>query len=803
MARISWLLVVGLVCTGPYAVAGVDRWTPTGPPGAFVVTLLLDPEDPDILYAATFSIGSYKSTDRGETWQPLVSASFADFRVLAIDPSNPSVLYATTPTELIRSADGGSTWAPLSTDLPRPPVFLLVAPSDPSALYAGTFGDGVFRSADGGQSWSPIDSGLPELDTQTLAVDPTDASTVYFGVTSLFKSINGGANWTSSSNGLPSAFPRGLTIDPLDPTTLYMLPGDLGVYKSTDGGQSWNPSNNGLTDLLILRLAMDPSNPQILYATSSTELFRTIDGGATWTSLGALSIDSFGSAIFYDPRPPATLFLTSNANGSGIYKSTDEGATWDLANGGINGRFLTSVAVAPSDPQVLYVGLTTFDLGTGVSHDGGRTWEIFGERVLPGQGARRSFRSLAVDPSDLDIVYGGDFDDGMFKTVDGARTWTEINQGITDLEIRSIAVEPPPGGTVLVGTQGGKIFRSLDGGLNWADYSMGLGGGVVHEILFDSLDSSKLWAATFQGLYVSEGGASWSLVLSGAFTAVKLAEPDPTRFYAARTNNLVYRSSNGGATWTSFPVPGSFAPVDLVVDPAEPDRLLVVSPFEGIFLSEDGGETWERRNEGLFSLFQFLQLAVSATQPTTFFTVKDLSTLFALNLAQPPLLTATKTVSGELFDGGTVVYLLTLTNLGDDEQPDNPGDEMVDVLPAEMTDPEVQVLEGGGVAVFDSNTHTVTWNGSIPGHASVVIRIEGTLEGAPIGSVVTNQAQVFFDSDSDGANDAATLSSDPESGGATGFVVRAVIPTLDPLGALFLMLLLTLAAFRVFCAARS
>jgi uncharacterized repeat protein (TIGR01451 family) len=163
-----------------------------------------------------------------------------------------------------------------------------------------------------------------------------------------------------------------------------------------------------------------------------------------------------------------------------------------------------------------------------------------------------------------------------------------------------------------------------------------------------------------------------------------------------------------------------------------------------------------------------------------------------------PIVTATKSVSGTPIEGGTLTYTIVLTNSGNAAQGDNPGNEMVDVLPAGL------VLAGAsatsGTAVANTGTNTVTWNGAIPAGGSVTITVTATIRSGTLGTTISNQATVSFDSDGDGTNDTSVLTDDPRTpaaGDPTSVTVAAAIaavPTLSTYGLLALGLALFLVA---------
>ncbi len=146
-----------------------------------------------------------------------------------------------------------------------------------------------------------------------------------------------------------------------------------------------------------------------------------------------------------------------------------------------------------------------------------------------------------------------------------------------------------------------------------------------------------------------------------------------------------------------------------------------------------------------------------------------------ITVVSPSDVVATKTVSGDFAEEGTIFYTIIVTNTGASAQQDNDGDELVDVLPAELTLVSAQVVNGGGTAVATLATNTVTWNGSIESGSSVEISIEATILTGTKGVTVSNQATLSYDADGDGSNEATTYSDDPAVSGdydPTVFEVR-------------------------------
>ena len=286
--------------------------------------LAIDPVNTATLYAGTYG-GVFKSTDGGVSWNPAnTGLTVKSVLILTISPADPSTLYAGTPNGVFKSADGGGSWSTTNTGLPAldsdDPAFtglstasvgtLAIDPANPTTIYAGTDWtfNGVFKSTDGGDSWNPVNNGLPAVSVLALAIDAANPNTLYAGTSNgVFKSTDGGENWSLANSDSTAATVNALVIDPANSAALYAGT-QSGVFKSTDAGGNWSPANTGLTIASVQVLAIDRANPAALYAGTQTGVFKSTDGGGSWisanTGLSAISVD----ALAIDPAKPATLY---------------------------------------------------------------------------------------------------------------------------------------------------------------------------------------------------------------------------------------------------------------------------------------------------------------------------------------------------------------------------------------------------------------------------------------------------------------------------------------------------------------
>ena len=266
-----------------------------------VMNLAIDPLLPANVFAGTLADGVYKSPDGGRRWLPRNAGIqkgtiSANVNQLVFLPTDTQTLYAATTVGVFRSTDGGQSWVERMSGMNEINfiVALAVDPQHPNILYAGTSG-GVYRTFDGTENWIKINDGLvPDdakmasmaLGVNRLLIDPNNTDIVYAGTTKgLFKTLNKGTSWKKVGSSLADPYVSSLVVNYQDSAHLYVGT-SKGVFESRDGGETWEEKSDGLENLNIRTIEMDPKDPNIFYAgTNGGGLYRTKDGGNTWTSL--------------------------------------------------------------------------------------------------------------------------------------------------------------------------------------------------------------------------------------------------------------------------------------------------------------------------------------------------------------------------------------------------------------------------------------------------------------------------------------------------------------------------------------
>ena len=319
---------------------------------------------PGVLYAGTFADGQpggpYRSRDGGATWERVSRGIRAlSVSALAVDPSDPDVLYAGTDNVgLMRSADRGATWQAVAFPSQWGEYLggydILVDPSQ-RLVYAIVSIDRLLRSEDGGETWRVFRLSNPLF---SLTLDPRQPGALWGRGFGLFHSVDRGERWTRVTVPDPSnQYLSKVQVDPRDPRILYASGYHGSDYRplllrSADGGATWQRRDAGIGAKVIIVLALDPAAPDILYVGTEDGLYRSPDAGRTWTRLPGIAGEVRGVA--FAPTTPAPVYVAGPQ--VGVRRSTDGGQTWTPLGNGLDGILVNTLAIDPQDPGLLYAG---------------------------------------------------------------------------------------------------------------------------------------------------------------------------------------------------------------------------------------------------------------------------------------------------------------------------------------------------------------------------------------------------------------------------------------------------------------
>lgn len=407
-----------------------------------------------------------------------------------------------------------------------------------------------------------------------------------------------------------------LAINPLSPNIVYATMDNGGIVKSTDYGDTWQTVNNNIGRTNLADIKLDPLNPDVLYVTASLghgrgqgELYRSLDGGAHWEFITS----AFG--VERQPSSRGVVILPQDADGDRI-------------------------------SDVIYVGAWAGNEGSdkgGIwkSSDEGATWQQIGR--VDGDSDLLKWASVWVlrnDPSNSNVLYAGmhvyansDAPGGIFKSTDGGLNWTGITNGIPVPNVSDIAVSPD-GRTLYAATNtryspepGAGIYRSADGGNTWTPVNHGLEKTSLkfQVLLMDKDDPNVLYTGPFGGVgktmyKTTDGGGHWYRTRfdnSGwwkeSFShAWAIAEGADSRLYVS-TWSGIYRSDDDGETWLARSQGlGDIQVFDIALDPQNPSIVYLGLADRGPWKSTDGGHTWSQIQKGYYEPYDASSGSVAA-----------------------------------------------------------------------------------------------------------------------------------------------------------------------------------------------
>ncbi len=407
-----------------------------------------------------------------------------------------------------------------------------------------------------------------------------------------------------SSNGPDGGQVLSLAIDRTNPATIYAATAS-GVFKSTNGGESWSSS---LTNTYVQIVAIAPTTPSTLYAASRTGVYRTTDGGTSWHAMNNGLTNQYGYAyviaLAVDPANSNVIYaggLDTGVSGGYpniIYKSTNGGASWSVSRSAGPYTEINTLVVDPTNANTIYAGGAIGAAGTVFkTTDGGRSWS---EAYL-GFNSGYIVRALSVDPSSPSTILAGN-GYGVYKSNDGGLRWSAFNDGLqipSDPNyfwgVNSLAIDPGNPRIVYAATSGG-VFKSSNGG-SWSALNGGLSNLSTNALAIDPGNPSVFYAGTDDGIFKTiDSGATLTAAKDGLH-AVNIGllaiNPVNARMIYAAADRGPYKSADNGGSWTR----GDFYP--LAFDPHNPNTIYArVSGSDALSKSTDGGATWNSINPG-------------------------------------------------------------------------------------------------------------------------------------------------------------------------------------------------------------
>lgn len=534
------------------------------------------PKDPDLVWVAAQGAahgesedrGVYRSRDGGATWEKVLYVSpAAGASDLALDPSNPRILYAAfwdhirlpwfvrsggEGSGLWKSTDGGDTWVPIDEGLPdlMGKTAVDVSPANPRRLFAmieADPGGGLYRSDDAGATWRLLSSdwalrARPWYYTEVYA-DSRDENTVYVLSAPMMKSVDGGRTFTRVAT--PHGDQHDLWINP-DDNRVMINANDGGANVSFNAGSTWSTQQNQPT-VQFYRVATDNRFPYHVYAgqqdNSTVATASASPGGIDWKDWYDVGGCESAQPAFHkdDPRfvyagcYMGILSEYDHRTGAARNAQAYPGVPIALSSDQMKYRFNWSapMVVSQHDPRTIYHGAQMLLR----SRDGGKSWEEaspdltraqpermgFGGGPITNEGAGgeiyATLAHVAESPLQAGLIWTGSDDGLVHVTRDGGATWQDVTpRGLPEGLVNAVELSPhDPAAAYIAFTRykfnefTPRAFKTGDYGRTWTEISNGFEPEhFVRVVREDPVRRGLLYAGTEQGMYVSfDDGARW------------------------------------------------------------------------------------------------------------------------------------------------------------------------------------------------------------------------------------------------------------------------------------------------------
>ncbi|MBA2613309.1 MAG: T9SS type A sorting domain-containing protein [Bacteroidetes bacterium] len=530
-------------------------------------------------------------------------------------------------------------------------------PINVNRIYVTTASGGVWRSNDTGATWAHLGTDvLAKMSCASICIDNTNPNILYLG--------SGDPNYYST---------------------------DYGVWKSTNGGTNWSISNTGMGNRLVVELIMDPANNQNLIAATENGIYKSTSAGTNWT---LVKTGGDFKAMVLKPNSLDTVYAVTSSE---FWRSLDFGNTWTQITAGVfvpasNGQGMR-LAVSKASPNIVYLsmianeGLTLKSSNFGTSfttvYNNSAQSLVGYDAITPGQGDYNF--SMTADQTNANTVYIAAH--CVWKSTNGGVAWTKLTNWYDNCHTDMHGIKQHPVyANMLFDINDGGVFLSRNGGVNWEPRSNGLGATEIYHAAQSKLQrntvsigtqdngelflNSSTWFTNRGGdwgskmlfsyngantVYYYENGnrrpvngsetsyslpfaasnniglefnkkvpnvgfcalqniyrsttlnnptPAWTLIGSatGSVMALHSSIADSSMLYMLTQNNLLYRCDNvfaASPTFTSYPAPGPSNVAGAVVTIATNSNVILVACGNTIYRSTNKGQTFTNYSTGI------------------------------------------------------------------------------------------------------------------------------------------------------------------------------------------------------------
>ena len=564
--------------------------------------IVVDPEDPDSVFVAAWSVSDrtsgdiFYSRDGGRSWKVSPGMHEKPVRALAMSPANSHLLVAGALDGVYVSSDGGGSWeriSPAGDDGLRNIESVAIDPKDPNVIYAGTW-HLAWKTSDRGISWHKIDRGMiDDSDVFSIIVDGSNSSIVFASACSgIYRSESAG-DLFHKVQGIPFSARRTriLKQDPADPGVVYAGTTE-GLWKTRDSGKTWKQITD--SDVVVNDIWVDPQNSsRLLLATDRAGVLASTDGGTSFTAANHGYTHRHITAILPDQGNTDAVYvgIAGDRKWGGVYRFQVASKSWSQRSDGLKGHDVLTMKQA-SDGTLL-AGTTQ---GLFLLDRGSASWRV--ADPPPSVGNALSLKRVKSDTAppplapgpnrwltrakirDLDLTAGlwlAATSEGLFASDDGGRSW----RGGAVLG-RDDFISVKSNGNLFVLATRSEILISSDGGMNWRVSPLPLKGVTIHGLAISTPDSYIFVASREGGFRSLDLGRSWHRMLNGLpdknVSSISYEPGQRLVLATSKDTGVVFQSEDQGQSWKRGPDTG----YPLLQVKLAGDRLLGATPFDGL-----------------------------------------------------------------------------------------------------------------------------------------------------------------------------------------------------------------------------
>lgn len=399
-------------------------------------------------------------------------------------------------------------------------------------------------------------NGLGRLNA--VVVHPTDSNIIFAGSAAggIWKTSDGGQSWSVYSDSLPTLGVSAIAIDPNTPNTMYFGSGDRdhssslgrGVFKSIDGGATWTASSTGMGNKEVARLIIDPSNTATLIAACNDGIYRSTNSGGSWTRTATGGY--FKEVIFM----PGNSNVVYAEQGGRFYRSLNNGSSFTLITAGLptTNRTRGVIEVSALDSTLVYFWVANGSRNRGfyLSRDSATSfvtqsttpnihdWSTAGS----GTGGQAWYnKDMAVDLEDAGVIYTGGVN--IFKSTDTGKTWTISAYWVNTVHADHHELIADPLTKKIYTANDGGLYWTNDGGNNWTDVSNGLAIAQIYKI-GASRTQKDILIAGFQDNGTGNFNNGWYTTRGGDGMDCEVDQEDNRYSYGALYYGNIFRVFN-------------------------------------------------------------------------------------------------------------------------------------------------------------------------------------------------------------------------------------------------------------------